>query len=143
MNVLLKAMLKELADLVAAGKDAAAKNWGGLLGAVIGAGEDAPAIVSNWADLKPELAALLANPAADADLLAYGMSLLSGESAAVQAVIQASAKLLLDAGEDVVALVAAIKAVQAPAVAPAPAAVDRAIAVDAAVAAPAAESSAK
>lgn len=113
MNILLKAMLKEAFDLLAVGEAAVAKNYTGLFGALLGAGEDVPAIVSNWADIKPELAALLANPAADADLLTYLTTELGVESAAVQQVVAASAKLLLDVGQDVQALVAAINASKA------------------------------
>lgn len=107
MNVLLKAMLKEVLDLVVVGENAVAKNYSGLFTALVGAGEDVPAIVANFADLKPELEALLANPAADQDLLAYVEGLVGvGKGAGI---INASAKLLLDLGGDVSALVAAIQ----------------------------------
>lgn len=109
MNTLLKAALKELMDLVTVGKTAAAKNYTGLFTALLGAGEDVPAIVSNWGDLKPELQALVTNPASDADLLVYAAGLVGGESAKAQAVISASATLLLNGARDIEALVAALK----------------------------------
>lgn len=109
MNDLLKAFLKEAADIAVVGKAAAGKQWAGLFSAVVQAGEDVPAIVNNWADLKPELEALMSNPAADADLLAYAMGLVGGESAKAQAVISASADLLLSSVVKVNALIKAIE----------------------------------
>lgn len=126
MNALLKAVMKEAADAVKLGKDAVAKNWGQLLVDGVGAAEDVASIVSNIGDAKAELEALTNDPAASADLLAYAQSLVSGEDAAVQKIVAASAKAVLDAAligvADVKGVIEAIKAVQAPAVAAAPAA---------------------
>lgn len=115
MNPLLKAMLKEVSDVVAIGEAAVAKNYAAILTAVIGAGEDVPSIISNWADLKPELLALLGNPAADADLLAYAMGLVGGVDAKAKAVITASADLILMSVEKIGALIAALELPAAPA----------------------------
>lgn len=122
MNPLLKAFLKEAIDLVAAGKAAVGKQWGALFAALVQAGEDVPPIVANWADLKPELEKLLADPAADADLLAYAVSLVGGESDKAKAVIVASAELVIVGAQKVAALISAIELPSAPVAAVAPAA---------------------
>lgn len=96
-------------DLVAVGRAAVAKNWSGLFSALVGAGEDTPPIISNWSDLKPELEALLANPEADADLVAYAASLFSTESASAQEIIKASVDLLLTIASKTATLVKAIE----------------------------------
>jgi len=113
MNILLKAMLKEAMDLVATGEAAVKKNWAGLFACLVQDGADAPALITNWADLKPEVEKLLVDPSADADLLAYAASLVGGESASAAAVISASADLILTAAIKVEALVVAIKAAKA------------------------------
>ena len=111
MNVLLKAILKEVSDLVAVGVDIAGKqSLAVIFAALLQSGSDAPNIVANIGDFKAELDALLANPAADADLLAYATSLVSGDGAKAQSLISAAAKLALDLGADISALVAAFKA---------------------------------
>lgn len=113
MNTLLKAILKELADLAIVGQDVVGKQaLAVILGALLQAGTDAPNIVSNIGDFKNELAALLVNPAADADLLAYATSLVSGDSVKAQGIIAAAVKLALDVGLDLDAL---IKSFAAPA----------------------------
>lgn len=109
MNQLLKAVLKEAMDLVALGKAAVAHNWSGVFTAAIGAGTDVPPIVSAWPDLKPELQALLTNPAADADLLAYAATLVGGESPETAAVVAAAADFLLTTGEKGYALYLAVE----------------------------------
>lgn len=116
MNPLLKAFLKEAADIVAAGRAAIGSDWSKLFGALVQAGEDVPAIISNWADLKPELEALMSNPAADADLLAYATALVTGEGAKAEALIVASADLILTGAQKVEAL---LKAIQMPSTPPA------------------------
>jgi hypothetical protein len=138
MNSLLKGFIKEAFDLVAVGKDIAGKQWASLFGALVQSGEDVPAIVSSWADLKPELEALLANPAADSDLLSYVLGLVSGDSAKAQAVISASANLVLNVAINGDALLKAfqLQAAVAPAAEAAP--VAAAPAAEPAPAAPAA-----
>lgn len=121
MNSLLKALLKETMDLYAAGKAAVGKQWTGVFSALIQAGEDVPSIVANWPDLKAELEALMSNPAADSDLLAYAIGLVGGESVKAQAVIAASADLLLTGAVKIEALHKALSLQPAPAAAPAPA----------------------
>ncbi len=111
MNVLLKAILKELSDLSALGVDIAGKQAAAvILSALLEAGKDVPGIVSNVGDFKVELDALLSNPAADADLLAYATSVVAGDSVKAMAIVSASAKLALDMASDISALVAAFKA---------------------------------
>ncbi len=122
MNTLLKALLKEVMDLVTAGKAAVGKQYAAAFAALVTAGEDVPPIVQNWADLKPELQALLSNPASDADLLAHASSLVGGESPAVAAVVSASADFVLSVGEKGYALYQAIEAAKAAPAATAPAA---------------------
>lgn len=117
LNPLLKAFLKEAIDVIAVGKAAAGKQWAALFSAVVQAGEDVPPIVANWADLKPELEKLLADPAADADLLAYAVGLVGGEDAKAQAIIVAAADLVLSGASKVSAL---IKAIELPAAVPVP-----------------------
>lgn len=115
MNTLLKACLKEVCDLVATGRAIASKaGIATLLPLMVQDGEDVPLIIANWSDLKPELEALLANPASDADLLAYVSTLVAGQGGKAEAIVAASCKLLLDfatvIGPDIAALEAAIKA---------------------------------
>lgn len=116
MNQLLKAFLKEAADLVQVGKAATSKQYSLLFSALFQAGEDIPAIVSGFADLKPEIEKLLSDPAADADLLAYAAGLL-GDDAKGKAIIMASADLILTSALKVEALLKAISMPSAPAVA--------------------------
>lgn len=112
--------MKEASDLFALGEDVINKqSLATILPHLIQAGTDVSGITGNISDFQAELAALLANPAADADLLAYAMTLVSGESAKAQALIQASAKLAIDVVLDVNALVAAFKLPSAPATTPA------------------------
>lgn len=122
MNVFLKSALKAAMDAAVAGKDAISKNWSKFFMDLVALGEDVPTVISNLSTAKPELEALLANPSADADLLAYGASLVGGESPAVAAVVSASADLLLTVGQKSFALYAAIEAAKASAPAAAPAA---------------------
>jgi hypothetical protein len=112
MNTLLKAVLKEVSDLVAAGVDLASKaGLPKILSDLLVAGEDIPAIlaVASSAELRSELQALVSNPAADADLLADVTALVSGDSAKAQKVIAASATLLLSSATNIAALVAAVQ----------------------------------
>jgi hypothetical protein len=108
MNALLKAILKEAADLFALGEAVIAKkSFAIILPTLIQAGSDASAISGNIGDLQNELKALIFNPSADADLLAYATTLIPGESAKAQALVAAAAKLALDVATDVTNLVAA------------------------------------
>lgn len=117
MNTLLKSVLKEVIDIVAAGKAIAMKDWAKLLSALIQGVADGPAIIAAWPSWKSELEALLHDPAADADLLAAVMAQIGGEDAKAKAIIQASVKLVLDMGLDIRALVDACQ-MAAPAAAP-------------------------
>ena len=110
MNAELKAMLKEVIDLVATGKALIAKDWGKVFACLVSDGQDVPAIVTNWADIKPELEKLLADPSCDADLLAYVVGLIGGADAKAKAIISSSADLVLTAVPKVVTLVKAIEA---------------------------------
>lgn len=110
MNSLFKAVLKEAADLVATGEAVAKKSgFVTLLPLLIGDAQDAPAIVSNWSDLATEATALIANPAADADLLAYATTLMGGSGTKATQIITAAATLVLSTVTNVTALVTAIK----------------------------------
>lgn len=111
MNTFLKACLKEAYDLEQTGAAALSKTaFAGLLPLLIQDGEDLPALIANWADAKVELGALVANPAADADLVAYGLSLGWSSDKKVQAVIADVAALVLSAAEGIAKLVADLKA---------------------------------
>lgn len=110
MNPLFKAILKEVSDLVSSGEAIVAKSpFATLLPLLLQAGEDAPAIVSNWSDLKAEALALISNPAADADLLSYATSLVGGAGTKATQIITATATLVLSNITNVSALVTAIK----------------------------------
>lgn len=110
MNALLKAILKEAADLYSLGEAVLQKKGLAIiLPALIQAGTDASGIASNASDLSAELNALLTNPAADADLLAYATGLVGGDNAKAQKIIAASAKLALDVAVDVNGLIQALK----------------------------------
>lgn len=112
MNVLLKAVIVELMDLVQAGEDVAGKQWSALISAVLKAGMDLPAVISNIGDAMPELQALLKDPAADADLSAFVVAQVGGQTKAA-AIISAAADVLISAAmlePKVVVLINAIKA---------------------------------
>lgn len=110
MNSFLKAVLKEVYDLEQTGAAALSKSsLAGLLPLLIQDGEDLPAVIANWADAKVEFAALIANPAADADLIAYGLSLGWTSDKKVQAVVAACAQAVLHVAEDIAAILAATK----------------------------------
>lgn len=109
MNALLKALLKEAADLFVLGEEVLQKkSIFEIFPSLVKAGTDAALIPALLPDLQNELNALLTNPAADADLLAYANSLVTGDAKA-HAIISASAKLVLDLVTDVGGLLAAFK----------------------------------
>lgn len=110
MNTFLKAVIKEAFDAEAIVADVVAKAWSKLVGDAIAAGTDASAIVASIGSAKTELEALLTNPAADADLLAYVTTLAGGVNEKAQKIIAAASKLTLDNITGIEALVAAIKA---------------------------------
>ncbi len=110
MNALLKAILKEGADLFLLGEDVLQKKgYALILPALLQAGTDSLAIIANGGDLHAELSALISNPAADSDLLSYAAGLFGGSDDKAQKVISAAAKLALDVALDVSGLVGAIK----------------------------------
>lgn len=111
MNALMKALLKEAFDLEQTGAKALSKaSLAVLLPLLIQDGEDVPAIIANWSDAKAELSALVSNPAADSDLVAYGISLGWSGDAKVQAVISACAQGALAVAQAVATIIAATKA---------------------------------
>jgi DNA uptake protein ComE-like DNA-binding protein len=119
MNQFLKAVIKEAFDAEALVVDVVAKAWTKLLQDAVTSGMDAVSLAGTVSSAKAELEALLADPSADADLLAYVVGLSAGlGDAKAQAIVAASAKLALDVVVDCEALVAAVK--QQPVVAPAP-----------------------
>ncbi len=109
MNKILKILLKEVVGLVAMGEAIVAKDWSKVFTILVAEGVELPTLIENWKDIKPELEALLADPSTDADLLAYTVSLVAGESAKAQAIITASADLVLSNAIKVSALINAIK----------------------------------
>lgn len=110
MNALMKALIKEAYDLEQTGASALSKSsLASLLPLLIQDGEDLPPVIANWADGKAELSALVSNPAADADLIAYGLSLGWTSDVKVQAVISACAQGALSVAQAVAAIVAALK----------------------------------
>lgn len=111
MNALMKALIKEAYDLEQTGAAALAKgSLAGLLPLLVQDGEDLPAVIANWGDGKAELAALVANPAADADLVAYALSLGWTSDVKAQAVIAACAEGALAVAQAVAKIVVAVKA---------------------------------
>jgi hypothetical protein len=120
-NVFFKAVLKSVMDLYAVEQAAVAKNLNALFTALVPVGMDIPTLVSNYTDAKPELQALLADPTADADLLAYAASLVGGQSPQVVAIISTSVDFVLTGSEKAYAVYQAIEAAKA-AAAPAAAA---------------------
>ncbi|MGZ3686666.1 MAG: hypothetical protein ACXWPM_00100 [Bdellovibrionota bacterium] len=116
MNSFLKAIIKEAFDAEAIVVDIVAKSWAKLLQDSVAAGMDAIALAGVVAQAKSDCEALLANPAADADLLAYVVSLSGGlGDAYAMGIITAAADLALKNVVGVEALVAAIKNKPAPA----------------------------
>lgn len=108
-NQLLKPVVKAVCDAEKAVKAGVAHDWTSLGEAGVAVLMDVPAIIQNAPALQSDLQALLNDPSSDADLLAYVAAELGGESAKVQKIIAASAKLLLDAVIDVKALADAIQ----------------------------------
>ena len=122
MNEALKSAIDEAFDIEALVKDAVAKNWTGTLGDLIKGGTDLPVLIGKASALLPDLQALMANPAADADLLAYVQGKVGGESAAAQKVLVSAVDLLITLAAlepKVVAMIDAVKGAAAPAPAPA------------------------
>lgn len=112
MNTFLKAALKEAYDVEQIGVAALGK--GGLalatlLPLLLVAGEDLPAVVSNAGDAGAEFKALIADPASDADLIAYGVSLGWTSDKKVQAIVARVATLGLHLVEDVSGLLGDLK----------------------------------
>jgi hypothetical protein len=111
MNQFLKAVIKEAFDAETLVVDVVQKAWAKLLGDAVTAGTDAIALAGTVSTAQAELQALISNPAADADLLAYVASLGAGLSdQKAQAIISSLATLVLHVVTDSAAFVAAIKA---------------------------------
>lgn len=111
MNVFLKACLKEVFDLEQAGAAALSKTaFAGILPLLIQTGEDIPSVIANWATAKAELEALLKDPSADADLIAYGISLGWTSDKKVQLIIGDVAALVLSNAQGIAKLLADLKA---------------------------------
>ena len=111
MNVFLKAIIKELADIESLGLDIAGKkNLQLILSDTVQAAMDATEFVANVQDFIPELTNLVGNPSADADLLSYATTTFGGNSSKAQAIIGACASLALNLGIGIASVVAAIKA---------------------------------
>lgn len=110
MNPLFKAVMQEGYDLFQTGEAIAGKqSFVSLLPLLIKDATDAPAVATNWSDLKTEAQALITNPAADEDLLAFATTLAGGSGSKPAAIVTASATLILSTITNVEALVAAIK----------------------------------
>lgn len=120
MNAFLKACIDEAFDLVNVAQELIEKQWSTAIGNVVKAVSDAGPIAANVADAKPELEALISDPASDADVLAYvaTKAAASVESPQVAAVVKAAADLGLNGVipciEKGVALADAIKAAKNP-----------------------------
>lgn len=115
MNALLKACVDEAFDLAHAGEAALAKDYPTAITNVIKACEEVPAIVADAPDAKAELEALMKDPAADADLLAYVAGKAVGADAGkLEKIVASAADLALNGVLPLIqkgqALVAAIKA---------------------------------
>lgn len=121
MNSFLKALVQELYDVVQAGGDLVSKQYSALVSAGVKCGMDLPALVSSVGSAQGDLQALLSNPAADADLLAFVVGLVGNASQAA-AVVSASADLALSALSLEPKVVALVNAIKNPPAAPAPAA---------------------
>lgn len=125
MNAFLKACLDEAFDLVNVAQELIEKQWSTAISNVIKGVSDAGPIAANVGDAKPELQALLTDPAADADVLAYvaTKAAASVESPQVAAIVKTAADLALNGVipciEKGVALADAIKAAKNPTTAPA------------------------
>jgi hypothetical protein len=93
MNPELKASIKEGLDLEALTKAIIAKNYAAAIGLVMTCIQDATGLIAGWtkAEWLAELKGLLANPAADADLVAdiAATASVGGNSTKATAVIAA------------------------------------------------------
>lgn len=99
MNQSLKAILDELLDLEKVAVDVVGKKDFSAVTVMdlMTAGKDIPAVVSNFSDLKAEIAALT-NTANQADLEAYVISKIGGVSTKAAGIIEAAVACVL-AGE--------------------------------------------
>lgn len=110
MNAFLKAALKEAYDLEQIGVSAFTKReLAALVPLLIQVGQDIPALITNWPTAEAELVALVSNPAADADLVAYGIALGWTTDVKVQAVIGDVAGMLLAIAQGVAKLASDLK----------------------------------
>lgn len=112
MNESLKAVLDEAFDLEVLVKHAVAQDWSASFSDLVKAGTDLPALISKVSGVLPELQALLVDPMADSDFVAYVTGKLAGETTKVQAVATAVLDLLVtlaQLGPKAIALVGALK----------------------------------
>lgn len=111
MNSFLKALIQEIYDLEQGVEAAVGKQWALVVQAAIKCGMDLPALIQNVSSAKPDLEALMSNPVADADLLAFAGGLLKDQTKAEKAIVLAADLALsgLQLEPKVLALVAVIK----------------------------------
>ena len=110
MNAFMKAALKEAYDIEQVGVAVVKKTpFVGLIPLLIVAGEDAVAVSANIGDAGAEFKALVADPASDADLIAYGLSLGWTSNAKVTLIIGDCAALGLANVQAISKLVADLK----------------------------------
>lgn len=109
MNECIKSIVDEAFDVKATVQSVLAKDYVSLLPELVKDAEDGSAVASNISDLKAEAQALVSNPAADADLLAYVTAKCAGDSSKAAKVIPAAAKLAIDMVTDAEAVIAAVK----------------------------------
>lgn len=109
MNECIKAIVDEAVDVEATVVSVMKKDFISLLPEVVKDATDGAAIASHLSTLKAEASALISDPAADADLLAYVSAKFAGDSSKAAKIIPAAAKLALDVVADAEALIAAVK----------------------------------
>ena len=111
MNVLLKAIIKEVFDIEQLVVDAVHKaGVQVLMGDAMKAILDGNDIVANYEDIQAELQALIDNPASDEDLLALVVEMADGiDNQKAQGIIKAACQLALDVGVDLYNLISAVK----------------------------------
>jgi DNA-binding NarL/FixJ family response regulator len=109
LNAMLKPIVKALVDGEKAVAAGIAKDWSALGQAGVAVLMDIPALIAGAPQFEADLQALLVDPAADADLLAYVVLSLEGQDEKAKKIIAAAADLLLSTVVKTKVLVEAVK----------------------------------
>lgn len=109
MNECIKAIIDEAADVEATVVSVMKKDYTALIPELVKDAMDGKSVVDHLSSLKAEAQALVSDPAADADLLAYVAAKFAGDSSKAAKVIPAAADFMIAMVSKGEALLVAIK----------------------------------